>query len=283
MKISLFIIVNLLLIHLGFSQEENSKEFIGALHTSTNEIISYKLKFHELKDGRIEGESQTDFYGANNTKSKVTGSMDSKGKRVSFSEINNITSKSEEDEQTFCFVRVNDLKIRKNKTKSIIQGSFYGAYSTGDTCATGTIYLVSAALLTELNIGEDSLRKMDSLMSIAKVKMKPNYLRNKDTLTFQSLEKKIVLNIWDGSKEDNDMINIYFNDQLLEKNLVITNDKKKITIPYTSEKGTLKIVAMNEGDLATNTVNFLLQSGSNNNAFTSVLKKGEEVIIQINK
>ena len=283
MKINLFIIVSLLLSTHSYSQKENSQEFIGALHTSNNEIISYKVTFNKLEDSQIEGVSQTDFYGPNNTKSKITGSIDSKGKIISFSEISNITSKSDEEENTFCFVRVQDLKIRKVKGKSIIQGTFYGSYSSGDTCATGTIYLVSTALLEKLNIDEDSLRKMDSMLNIAKTKMKPNYLRHKDTLNIKWTEKKIVLDVWDGSKEDNDQINIYFNDQLLEENLVIKNNKKQIIIPHTKEKSTIKIVAMNEGDVAKNTVNFLLKSGNDMNAFTSLLNKGEEVIIQINK
>ena len=283
MKVSVLIIVNFLLISSGFSQEENSQEFIGALHTSNNDIISYKIKFNILEGRKLEGTSQTDFYGKNNTKSKITGTIDKKGKNISFSEISNISSSSEEDAQTFCFVRIDNLKIRKVKGKGIIQGKFNGFFPSGDTCATGTIYMASSELLAELNISEDSIRKLDSLVKLNKPSSEIKYLRDNDVLNVNWTSKKIILEVWDGSKEDNDVISIYFNDHLIEENLIIKNDKRKISIPFSVEKGTLKIVAINEGESATNTVNFLLKNGNELNSFTSILKEGEKVLVEFNR
>lgn len=97
------------------------------------------------------------------------------------------------------------------------------------------------------------------------------------------VEEKIVFDVWDGNEEDNDIINIYFNGKLIEKNLVIKNQIKTIEIPFNGNKGTIRIQAVNEGNAIPNTVNFILRSGTNNKSFLSYLKEGEAFIIEFNR
>ncbi len=279
MKKIFFLIIKLVAINFAFSQNNISYEFIGALTTTDQRIISYKLFFDELIDGTIEGVSTTDFYGSNITKSKIAGVI--KQNELTFNEVNNISTKYSEDINDFCYVQVKNLKIRSSNDKKIINGKFIGKYASGQVCANGTIYLVSnndvKSMIETLDLNKDSLkaiynRKNDNLT-----------LKNKSKLSYTLAEEKIVFDVWDGNEEDNDIINIYFNGKLIEKNLVIKNLKKTIEIPFNGKKGTIRIQAVNEGNAIPNTVNFILRSGTNNKSFLSYLKEGEAFIIEFNR
>ena len=283
MKMSLFITAFLLMISLTFAQDKNKYEFVGALHTSTQDIISYKIKFNEIGDGKIEGVSQTDFYGKNNTSTKITGTLNLKKNTLSFHEVNNISSHSNEDENIFCYVHVKDLKIRSVKGKRIIQGEFKGLYKSGENCASGSIYLAGTELLEALNISNDSLRKLDSMVQAQSSMKNMKYLKRNDKLQVSWQGDKIIFDVWDGSKEDNDSINIYFNDRLIESNLLIKNNKKTIEIPFEEGGGVLKVLALNEGDAGTNSVNFAFKNGNNLTPIMSNLKKGEQVFIEFTR
>jgi hypothetical protein len=284
MKFFNFIIINILFTSVTYSQDSLSYEFIGALSTTDQQIISYKINFKEIGKGEIEGVSITDFYGVNNTKSKIIGSIDLKNNKLSFKEVSNISTKSSDDEETFCFVHVTDLKIRSVKGKRIMQGEFIGKFNNGEDCALGSIYLVGAELLKELNINNDSLRKLDSLMKIQHEEFKTvQFLKRNDKLNVIWKGDDVVFNVWDGSKEDNDRVNIYFNDKIILENLLITNLKKNIKIPFTGSKGILRILALNEGEAGMNSVNFELINGDNLIPVMSNLKKKEEVYIEFNR
>lgn len=269
--------------HVSFAQKMNDYEFIGALTTANHDIISYKIKFKQLDDGKIEGVSYTDFYGEDNTESKIVGTLDLKKDLLSFKEVKNITSKSDEDQSIFCYVNVDNVKIRTVRGKRIIQGSFIGLYSNKEKCAEGSIYLAGKELLEALNITNDSIRKIDSLMKENGLNKEVKFLKKNDKINFSITEDKIVFDVWDGYKEDGDVIDIYFNDELIEKDFVIKNDKKTFKIPFQGNKAIVKIVAVNEGETKPNSVNFMFKNNDEYTPVVSNLKTGEEVTIIFNR
>ena len=279
MKFWFFILSNFILYIASFAQKTNQYEYIGALRTLDNQIISYKLIFQETSKGIIEGVSYTDFYGNNNTESKIKGTL-SNNNLLSFKELNNIRSSSTEDEEIFCYIHVNNLKIRRSNSKRIINGEFVGIYPNGDSCASGSIYLVSNAFLEKLNINNDSLKKIDSLLK--NTKSSPiQILKHKDHINLAWSKNEIVVNIWDGYKEDNDVVDIYFNNVLIKENFIITNKVQEIIIPFEQKQGSLKVVAVDEGKSPINTVNFILSNNKdlNFNSFQSTLIKDEFIEI----
>lgn len=263
-----------------FTQNTLKNEFVGVIKTSDEDIISYKINFTELENGKIEGFSYTDFYGKNYTKSKIVGTL--KESKLSFKEIGNVSSKSKEDIETFCFIHVENLKIKTINEKRIIQGKFKGLYSSGKSCTNGTIYLAGAELLEELNLNTDSLKKIDSLFRFKKAENDIKLIKANDRVNMHWVSDRIILHVWDSYTEDNDIVNIYFNDILIEENLVIKNNKKVIEIPFTETNGIIKIVAINEGYTGTNTVNFILKDKIKSTSVMSSLKTGEEVFIEFN-
>lgn len=279
MKFLLLFLPSILCLNSVYSQISKPNEYVGALHLSNQKVISYKINFIEIGGDKIEGVSNTDFYGPNNTKTKIVGSINKKENKISFKEISNISSKSKEDKSTFCFVQVENLKIREVNGKNIIQGKFKGMYSSNKHCASGSIYLVNSSLLEDLNITTDSIKKIDSLLRYKNEG--PKQLKSNDSVAIKWIgEDKIIINIWDGSSEDGDMVNIFFNGILVEKDLIITNKKKILEIPFIEEKGIIKIVALNEGREGVNTVNFSFKNGVRKIDVISNLKKEEEVFVE---
>jgi len=266
-----------------FSQEDKKYEFTGALRTSNGDIISYKVNFKLLADGIIEGESITDFYGKEYTVSKITGTLNTKKNRLSFTESENISSKSSENENIFCYIKVVNLNIRKADSKRIINGQFEGVYNDNKSCASGSIYLVGKNFLKKYNINNDSLKRLDSMMHVVRMKKEVTKLKKGDTLTVNWEEPNILLEVWDGSKEDDDVIDIYFNNKLIEKNLIIKNKPITVKIPFDGLKGFLKVVAISEGTSKTNTVSFLLRTKTSQKPFVSKLYKGEYIIVDFNQ
>lgn len=289
MKKTLIFFVLLSLFWNGNAQDTNKQEFIGALTTTSNTIISYKLYLTVRGDGNIEGISVTDFYGSDITESKIEGHISNK--KISFVEKENISTKSTEDETSFCYVSANDLKIRTVQDKQIIQGEFVGNYSSGKECARGVIYMVSSNVLEEvrsivdsLSFGADTLIKLHSLLNAAESHENDvrKYTSN-DALETEWQSNEIVFNVWDGYSEDNDMISIYANNRLIEKNLIIKNEKKTIRFAFEGERMIVRIVAISEGSSPRNTVNFILQDGETQNPFILSLNKGEEFSIEFKK
>ena len=171
-----YIIAGLLLIYQSiFSQKKSTEyEFIGALSTSDKMVITYKINFDELQNGKIQGVSVTDFYGENYTKSKISGTIDHKKKIISFKEIKNISTISNEDESSFCFVNASNVKFKNIKGKTILNGRFIGVYQNGNKCASGNIYMVSSNILDEIRLitdtmtsDNDTLKKFKNILNEA--------------------------------------------------------------------------------------------------------------------
>lgn len=290
MKSLIIILVCLFYYISAFSQKTKTHEYVGALTTSNKEIITYKINFEE-ENGKIDGISVTDFYGKDMTKAKIVGTI--KNNKISFVEVKNISTKSSESESTFCFIQVKNIEIKTIKNKEIIIGDFIGKYSSGVNCVKGTIYLVSTNVLEDIktyintqNKNNDTIKKIDSLLNL----IKPNtselkILTNKNNkLNINWMgENEIVFDVWDGYIEDGDVVSIYFDGELIKKNLLIKNKKLTIKIPFKGNKGTLRILAINEGSEPLNTVNFMLKNGTNLNPLISKLNKGEEVTIEFNR
>ncbi len=283
MKKYIFILILLISNCLIFSQETKKYEFIGLLTITEKEKISYKINFKETENGKIEGESFTDFNGANSTKSKIIGIINHNENEISFTEVKNISTESSEKEEIFCFIQVENLKIKTVENKKIIQGTFTGKYSSGKKCASGNIYMVSKNLIDELKLSSDTLKKTKSNSALINKEKEIKVLNKNDKLIADWQGDQIVIDIWDGLQEDNDMINIYFNGKLIEEKLVVKNKKITIIIPFKENKGIIRILGLNEGSIAYNTVNFMLKDGSDTHSFISKVNEGEEITVELNR
>ena len=289
------------------AQGDSSYFYLGSLSYGDDNIVSYKLQF-TVKRGVLKGFSTYDFYGKNSTKFRVEGMLSKNGKRLSFKEVKKISSNLVVDDSSFCFVTVNDLRLKKIMNHKIVNGVFIGEFPNGNQCATGTISLASN-IEKELKLFEGKItnykdstgrtilpEKLDSVVKKFNSKRIDSLILTSNLpLTKLKILKKgineiiiwpsniIYIQIWDGSTEDGDMINIYFNEELIEKNLEIKKEQKIFAFPFEQDSATFKIEAVDNGSLGINTVNLLLKNNTNARPYITKLRQDQTVEITFKK
>lgn len=267
-------------------------EFYGALKLNGNEkqMITYKLIFTE-NQGKINGYTVTDLDGPHETKNSISGFYDKKNKMFSFQEEDILYTKSKFDENSFCFINFKG-KVKLVENTSKLEGDFKGLFNNKTKCIDGTVALVGSSriynLISRLN---KKIQKSKKLDEAAKDKYNPyklidslkiNRLTKNQDLTVFWRNNNAKIAIWDNGKEDGDVIDLYHNDKLLLNNFKVTTDKKELDIRLV-KKNIFKIVAVNEGQIKTNTVKIELTDGERSFDLLSNLDKGESALITIVK
>ena len=119
---------------------------VGTLRAEGSELIPLELKFEVDQKGRLEGTSVTNFFSQDRTKSRIVGQVDFERERLSFREVENLFTRSDADEQEFCYVQVPDMSWKEEGSKALYEGRFVG-YFPDSPCAEGTIILASPEML----------------------------------------------------------------------------------------------------------------------------------------
>ncbi|MEQ8518642.1 MAG: hypothetical protein RLN79_07860 [Cytophagales bacterium] len=266
-----------------FGQNTVNQEFTGIIAISGGEKISYKLIIEEIENGIFRGFTLSNFEGEDYTKTKIKGKLSLDDLSMSFEELDNVETKSSAEASTFCYVSAPNLKIRILKNKNIIAGKFLGLFPSGEECAGGIILLTNGGELRkieEMNAEQPvAIKKMPAKKSLEF----DSVLTSNEKLEIVNRDNKISLEVWDGYFQDDDRISIYLNNELIQENLVLRNDKQVIALPQDKSKYLLKIVALNEGSSGINTVNFRLKNSSEVKEFVSMLRKGESFSIDFKK
>lgn len=285
-----FILV--LMLSFCYGQNNTEFEFIGTLQISDGVVITYKISFKSDSLGKIEGVSVTDFFGENNTKSKISGIFNAKEHRISFNETENMSTKSNANPNEFCFIRVKNAKWNSIKGKNIIQGNFKGFFGNDSSCVNGYLYLLGTDYIKELGdefLNSKFLKNDSSLNTVRKKgadllkKTSENNLHANDVLKIDWTSDEIILEISDNEVADQDMVTIIINEKKILENFVIKREKKIIVFPFEKDTCTIKIIANNEGLSPPNTVNATLKDGAAYTLFNSSLKKGEAASLLLHK
>ncbi len=274
------------------AQMNNKYEFIGTLQLSNNELISYKINFTDLGNGKIEGSSITDIYGDDRTKSIIKGNINFTEQKISFTETSNLSTKSNAKENEFCYLTIKNAKFKSLRGKTVLQGKFNGKLPDGSICANGTLYLVSSQYLQEIEnsyLNSNRIKNTDTLnlirdkVSMLKERAEKNTLKKNEVLTINWHSNEIILEIWDGEQEDLDEISVLINDKKIIDRLTLRREKKVFIIPFDEKVTTIKIIGLHEGLSAPCTANINLKDGAETTPVISVLKKGESNSINIRK
>ena len=121
---------------------------------------SLELKFEVDQKGRLEGTSVTNFFSQDRTKSRIVGQVDFERERLSFREVENLFTRSDADEQEFCYVQVPDMSWKEEGSKAVYEGRFVGYFPDSSTCAEGTIILASPEMLERVIKESKKIRKI---------------------------------------------------------------------------------------------------------------------------
>ncbi len=268
-----------------------SYELVGTLKTENDQLVPFKLKFEVREDGSLHGQSETNFFSEDRTKSEISGKLDFKKQYLSFGEIRNLSTSSNANPNEFCYIRVDKLPWKKSVNKTIFNGRFTGFYPDSSICAKGDIYLVSIDMLKEFVDNNDALSGIkdslkqhygDSLTPISREEIIKEIdikapLINESKAVFQWYSSEIRINIWDNFEEDNDLFSIYVNDELRHQSEVATAFKKPYLFRFEGDSCTIRIVAENEGTRPPNTFQAQLVDSDKSRTLETKLKKGEFV------
>lgn len=273
----------------SFSQNIKEFEFIGSLKLKDNSVISYKLEFTDIGKGMIEGKSITDFAGDHRTTSKIKGRIDYENDRISYAEVKNISTKSDYNEENFCYIHLTNADLKLKNRKSSIKGSFQGKFPDGENCVKGELMLVGSEFfykrMDKINRKISRIKKIDSVAkanlktSTFKEKLSHNLLENEDVIALYIDDSNdVFLELWDEELEDGDKVDVFINQKLVLENFEIKNQKKIIKIPNNAEVS-VTIVANNVGQKAPNTVSLILRDNNNSHKIRTKLQKNEQAYI----
>ena len=187
-------------------------------------------------------------------------------------------------------------KFKGDSKKKLLDGKFIGIYDDKDTCATGSIKLVSTKFvekrikkLYKKVVKIDKIKKVDS---VVKAKIKPeNYLKKFSETKIKSGEKVTVfvygselkVDVWDYGIEDGDIITMLHNDKPILENFKVSRKKKRIILKLNDDKNLIKIITIDAGKLETNTTKLKLYAFRREYEVVANLEKGKAAMINIVK
>ena len=270
---------------IGFTQENHN--FMGTIQLSDKSLITYKIDFTIDSNNKILGKSTTDFDGGHRTESKIEGSISKDSETISFIETKNLSTKSNYASEDFCYIHLKNAKIKLRNNKSIIQGHFYGKFTDNELCAEGDIYLISEDFMfkklkqLEKKLPEKHKDKINVPETKKSIEM--TILKENDELKVLSSSNSVKLNIWDGEKEDGDLITVTVNGKKILDKFEISNTAKSIVIPIDSSDALIEIFAENEGELPPNSARFSLTDYTQEIQVETQLNKGKKAKIRITK
>ncbi len=278
-----FILVFILCSQIFYSQS-TAKDLRGTIKINDSSFIPFKVSILKNHLNQIEGYSLTDENGPHETKSYIKGSHDDQTGVLKFQEYGIVYSKSPFDELDFCFVHFEGKMKSFYKTKKIT-GAFQGKYEDGSKCVDGEIILVDEEILT--NKIEKIKKKLDKprfqkkLSKIDTVNLKP--ITTDEDLNVFVNSRQLVVSIYDSGKVDNDRIDLYVDNQLILKDYSIKKERKNIPLTIKRKRISVKVVALNEGSSAPNTVKIEVRSGKDFVSTKTTLKTNESATLSLVK
>ena len=271
------------------AQEEY--EYIGVIKLSDTAFISYKLIFNE-NNKLLQGYSVTDLGGSHETKSFITGYYDADTNVLNFYESGILYTKSEVIQQDFCFIHF-EGKLKQLNDRQGIEGNFEGLYDNGESCINGSLQLLNFRKV--LKRAKKLDKKIDRTLLISKEKRdKVNLVRDLDSLNMNIIKKnealsvfsktsQVEIQIYDAGQEDGDRISVYVNNVLLLDNYTVAQSKKILQIDLIQKVTNLKVKALNNGSIGSNTVKIDISVDSNIIETITNLEANEQAELIIRK
>ena len=271
-KVKLFVTNLILFTLITNAYAGDTLYFAGDIKISKKVSYKYTLRFSIDANNKLTGYSLSDPRGANETKTKITGSYDSATNMLSFEESAILRSSVDLKKNDLCFVKAN-LKLKKTKLFETLSGKFT-AFQPGNTseCANGEIKMINTnkakGLIERFGKKTDSTEteKENKIENNAgdKIMAVPNELlkiTDDKARNIPFTGNFIKFTLWDNGQVDGDRISIILNGEYLIKDYIVTTKLKVLEafLPD-NEIDTIKIIALNEGTLPPNTATIKIES-----------------------
>ena len=286
----------LLLLPLYSTASDDNLEFVGTIQLKDKSIITYKISFTENEDGTLTGKSITDFAGAHRTESRIRGRVNREKHLISFSELENIYTKSDSYAQDFCYIHLHNAKLKLGKKNSIIQGHFYSRYSDGSLCIEGDIYLIGeeqfikrinkvekTKTLAKPFVEEEKMEEVQKQLDITKKAVTEAVLKEEESMTLRTKGNEITIKVWDAEYIDGDMISIRKETDYLLRRYSIKREPKEMVLAMDQDSVRLTFIANNEGKRPPNSANIEIVTSEGGVPFKLQLNKDKAAEILILK
>lgn len=265
------ILLFVLLLPLYLHAQVSDVVFVGTVTTNDGQNFSYKLQFSDF-NGHISGYSVTDIMGPNETKTLVTGTINSSQKLIKFKETRVLRSKVNLSApgNELCFMNAT-LKASNHKGSTVLKGTFKGYTDKNVECSAGKVMLVSAkdvmAKLMKTDLKKDSATLGKALAADDREVINTEPIKDLPitnitpgtTHEFSVEGNTAVISVWDASYVDGDMITILHNGKVVLSSYVLKAQSTDITIKLTGND-VIQVVANNEGSEPFNTARMKIRT-----------------------
>lgn len=251
--------------------------FLGSLQLSSGKPISFSIHFNE-QNGIVSGYSITNIGTPDQTKSDLSGLFFKEERSFQLQETQVLSTHSEADLNTFCFIHAN-LSFKGKLDSKRLEGSFMGLYANKDTCATGIVLLMEQERLEKQ--AEKIKKKIEKKEMQTNTVLSTKVLQEGDDFTINWQGEKLTFYIWDANQEDGDKVEVSINNQVVLSNFETKNKRKKVV--YSLQKGENKIAikALNIGQSPPNTSRIELEDSKTKYPVLTQLKIGEKAVITL--
>jgi hypothetical protein len=285
---------------LPFSQAQHIwKGYIGV---QGGESFHYELHFKDSA-GYLNGFAYTFKNPKQDVKAAFSGFIDRKNQTVSFRETELLYNHGFESIATICLISAT-LKFTKEENHLVFSGAIASSDITQVSCSSGSVTITGmddvkqVLSMPEENwnpppvpvVAKETPQKIlkvvydtaakpvennDSAMTMVKITqgLAKQYFWSTDSL---------VLELWDGGKEDGDRISLWINDVKLLDNYKINKEIRRLAIKLNERKSTIiKIKAESEGNEPPNTADIILRDGNKMYRLLAHNKYGKTAIVEL--
>lgn len=245
----------------AFSQLALNGGWNGTLITASGQIYPVEIKV-KTKKKIITGTMTTFGPGDFNVATKLTGENNSSQTRFNESEIISISDSVYMKDM--CYVNFENVKESKVAGKKVISGNYYGIYTNGLKCDSGTYILTSMFIpkVVKKKIIQSYQSVVDSL------KLTPMTINNNDTLAANEVtmisnnDGVIDISLVDSGIIDGDSLLLTINNHSSIISLTGTPHQIKKSIGK-NKKLSIAFKALNEGEVRPNTSAIKILNGNN--------------------
>jgi hypothetical protein len=260
---------------------------------ATGESFPYRVEGVD-SNGVLYGYGYT-FSGENETKASIKGKIDKQGRKLTFKEIEIISSHYVPTRAFMCLLQATLADGRGG-----LKGAVVSKESDNTACTAGELTFTETKQVNDLFSSHD---KYDMAVEMGGPKAKAKAVTPDDEKSKAQAEKPIekvtvgiekeydwhhdvvVLNVWDGGTYDGDVVTIIMDGKPVLRKYLIVKEKYKVNIPLPNDGTvhTIEVVAENEGYSPPNTANISLTDGDITYNLLSYNKQGDRSIIRISR
>ena len=277
----LFLISVILISTLLSAQTIHQTNYSGILTIKDRSPLAFEMELTK-KGGIVNGFSLTGKGTSDETESDISGIYNRNTKTYKLKETQVLSTKSEADLNTFCYIHMELTEKGKFKLKRY-EGTFTGFFTNGDTCATGVIILMEKEKLEEITkIVEKKIEKQQKKVDKNEV-LSTKLIKEGDDMYIQWNSDKLTVFIWDANTEDGDKIDLVINGKEILNDFSTTKKRKKIKYKLKDGENKIEIKAKNVGKNPPNTSRIELSDSKTKYPIITQLQAGKSAIITIVK